>query len=682
MSTASFSEGAVIEVEHKTYALLRKIESGLWQAEELRTKRIQEFTEQQMRALYVEGKLTFSSSVLAPKVRPTVEALAAAYNRGDWAMAKVRRTYVMAALDVPNTHSRLRPIIQKTWERLKEPSRPPNTATVIRWKNKFLEAGRDITVLIDQHSKKGNTASRYPREVEQFVQQAIDVVYMCQERGTIQDTLDCAVALVLSENELRPDSVQLPNPTRRLVRRMIEAIPAFDRCAARHGRVAATKRFRSVHAHRITRAPLERAEIDHTLLDLLVIDEKTGLPLGRPWVTACIDDYTRCVLGLYVGFEPPSYLTVARCLKQSFLPKVSIRQDYPSIDNDWDAHGVMRELVVDNGPEFHSASLENACYSLGIEIHYSARKNPWFKGKIERFLGTLNRAVAHGNPGSTFQNIFDKEEYDPSKHAVVRYRILKEIACRWVADVYHQKVHRTLGVPPAVMWSNAIAPEDILVPDDPARLDAILGRSEERRLTHKGIELYGLLFNSPDLTALRRTHGDKLDVEIRVDAANLGQIVVFSPDKRQMFKVPALNYDYANGLSEWQHRVCKRFAAREMEQYCPSAWLEAKACIARLIDEEFMRKKQKTRTKIARYKGDGNLANLEEPALQHTSLPLPLLDISPIRDAALTNTPGSSQDVSAQTSTLDASRKKFKPVYRERSMLPKNADQSEGVQHG
>ncbi|MDR3736464.1 MAG: hypothetical protein P4L10_13130 [Acidobacteriaceae bacterium] len=50
----------------------------------------------------------------------------------------------------------------------------------------------------------------------------------------------------------------------------------------------------------------------------------------------------------------------------------------------------MRELVLDNGLEFHSESLEQVCYSPGIEMHYSARREPWFKGKIERFFGSLN----------------------------------------------------------------------------------------------------------------------------------------------------------------------------------------------------------------------------------------------------------------------------------------------------
>jgi putative transposase len=343
-------------------------------------------------------------------------------------------------------------------------------------------------------------------------------------------------------------------------------------------------------------------------MDLMVVDDDSGLPLGRPVLTACIDDYSRCVLGINIGFEPASFLTVARCLKHAFMPKSNLKAQYPEVLNDWEAHGVMCELSMDNGPEFHSISLEEGCYSLGIEIHYSPRKTPWFKGKIERFQGTLNREVAHVAPGTTFANIFEKDDYDPVKHAVVRLSTLKHLVHKWIADVYHQRPHRTLKVPPAVMWKSSINVEDIPLPEDPARIDAILGRREQRVLTHKGIEFEGLLYNSPEMTTLRMQLGEKLDVEICVDDGNIGKIVVLSPDKKRMFVVPALAQPYANGLTAWQHKVCKRFAAKQMAKYDSAAWLKAKERIAEMIRDDMALKKAKgkTRTRSARYAEGAN----------------------------------------------------------------------------
>jgi putative transposase len=148
--------------------------------------------------------------------------------------------------------------------------------------------------------------------VLEICEQSINNVYLRRERKHLQDALDHAIVKVHDENQLRPASAALPLPTRRLLTRLVKGIPAFDRYSARHGREAAVRHFRSVEGHRVTHEPLERAEIDHTNLDLFAIDDETLLPLGRPWFSACEDDYTRCILGMFVGFIPPSFLTVSQ----------------------------------------------------------------------------------------------------------------------------------------------------------------------------------------------------------------------------------------------------------------------------------------------------------------------------------------------------------------------------------
>jgi putative transposase len=663
MSTSTFTEGTVVEIDSRLYKLLRKIDADTWQAEESRTKRISEFTALALRTLYADGQLKFYCERTAAMARE--RSAVVEFRPEQWDMAKTRRAYVTAVLDLPATESRIVRVIQEVWEKIRQPFKAPNPVTVLRWKKKYTQAGRDIRSLIDRSDRKGNKSKRYADETEAFVTQAIDLVYLKVERGTIQATLDRASALINRENKLRPEAIQLQIPTRRLVKRMISALPAYDRYAARHGRVAATRHFRTVIAHRTTEAPLERAEMDHTQLDKMVIDDDTGMPLGRPWLTGCLDDYTRNALGIHVSFEPPSHFTVARCLKHAFLPKVRLRQDYPAIKNDWMAHGVMRELVIDNGAEFHSESLENACYSLGIELHYSARKTPWFKGKIERWNGTVNRETAHGTPGTTFQNIFEKSEYDPVKHAVIRYSVFKEIIHTWVADVYHQRPHRTLKIPPALMWERSISQDAITVPDDLAKLDAILGRNEVRRLTHKGIELYGLLYNSPELTTLRRNLGDKLEVEIRVDAADIGKIIVLSPDKRQMFTVHSLSPKYAAGLSEWQHRVCKRYAAAQ-NKFEAEGWLEAKLRIAELIQNEVLHKKQRTRSRIARYNENAKPIVTAEPTTPHIgSSATSLAQGAERREQQVM--PPAAPSPGEVPEFVEAPKKTFKPVLRDRS---------------
>jgi putative transposase len=358
-----------------------------------------------------------------------------------------------------------------------------------------------------------------------------------------------------------------------------------------------------VKGHSVVQAPLERAEIDHTLLDLMVVDDQSGLPLGRPSVTACIDCYTRCILGIYIGFNPPSYQSVAACLKDCFLPKVNLQRDYPGILNEWPAYGVMHNLVVDGGLEFYSASLEQVCLSLNINWIAAPRRTAWFKGKIERFLGTMNRAVAHGVPGTTFSNIFEKGDYNPAKHAVITLSTLRKVVRMWIADVYHQQVHRSLETTPAKMWTSSIRPEDIRLPDETTQLDVVMGRVESRSLTHKGIEFEGLFYNSPELAELRRREGANLTVEIRINESDIGLIYVLSPKTSKAYTVPALDREYASGISLWQHKVIKNYQRQHFDRdYGVDGWLQAKNEIARLIDESLKLKRTRTHKRIARYR--------------------------------------------------------------------------------
>lgn len=122
----------------------------------------------------------------------------------------MRRAYVIATLDFPNTRHRLVPLIRETWNKLQLPTVAPNAATVIRWKSKFLRAGKDITSLIEKSDNRGNSQSRYPEETGKLVEDAIDRKYMCLEQGTLQDAVDEAIVLAQRENNLRPTSMQLP----------------------------------------------------------------------------------------------------------------------------------------------------------------------------------------------------------------------------------------------------------------------------------------------------------------------------------------------------------------------------------------------------------------------------------------------------------------------------------------
>jgi hypothetical protein len=142
----------------------------------------------------------------------------------------------------------------------------------------------------DSHALLPRTRKRrhnWPREILDICGEAIETIFLTRERGTMQETLNFAVRRIIEINLTRHDRGldALCIPSRRLFERLLREIPAFDIYCARYGRRAAIVKFRSVKGHTITSAPLERAEIDPTPLDLFVVDKEAFIPLGRPYVT-------------------------------------------------------------------------------------------------------------------------------------------------------------------------------------------------------------------------------------------------------------------------------------------------------------------------------------------------------------------------------------------------------------
>jgi putative transposase len=45
--------------------------------------------------------------------------------------------------------------------------------------------------------------------------------------------------------------------------------------------------------------------MDHTPVDLIVVDEAGRRPVGRPWLTLAVDVDSRIVAGFLISLDPP-----------------------------------------------------------------------------------------------------------------------------------------------------------------------------------------------------------------------------------------------------------------------------------------------------------------------------------------------------------------------------------------
>lgn len=106
-------------------------------------------------------------------------------------------------------------------------------------------------------------------------------------------------------------------------------------------------------------------QIDHTLVDVIVVDEHLCRPIGRPVLTIAIDVCTRMVAGFHLSLEAPSSVSVGLCLLHAVYDK-TVWLNEREIDAPWHVAGLPEVLHCDNGAEFRSRALASACREYGI----------------------------------------------------------------------------------------------------------------------------------------------------------------------------------------------------------------------------------------------------------------------------------------------------------------------------
>ena len=505
---------------------------------------------------------------------------------------------------------------------------PPSWVTLYRWLRDYESASRDVRALAPATKARGNrskkisgkTLSEYSdkdyeraKAVDDLIDQVLRTKYLSSNRPTVASIYESLLVRINEYNRPpRSSDDKLPVPSRNSLYQLVKKLDPYEVASARHGRKYANAKYRANKQGPHTAHPLERVECDHTRLDLMVVDTETRLPLGRPWLTAMLDIYSRMVLGIYLSFNPPSYFSVMQCLRHAIGTKDYVRERYPEIKNDWPAYGLPEVLVVDNGKEFHSRYFKDACLQLGIEYMHAPPKCPWYKGTMERWFGIQNEKLLHELPGSTFSNIFDRGDYDPRKHAVISLSGILELVHTWIIDIYHQQKHRGVQDIPYQRWSEEITEWQPNLPPSADELHVLTGCLERRKITNSGIELFNLYYNCPELSLIRLelSKGKKVEkAQLKYDPSDLSVIRVFNPETKRYVAVPALNQEYASGLTLHQHEIIKKYARHSVnERLDVAALCEARKRIEEIVAKERVTQRTLTgRQKVARY------INLSQP---------------------------------------------------------------------
>lgn len=291
----------------------------------------------------------------------------------------------------------------------------------------------------------------------------------------------------------------------------------------RLGSKEASRRLSPVRSGLDVSEPLQLVQIDHTLVDVIVVDEIAREPIGRPWLTLAVDVATRMVPGFHLTLEAPCSTSVALALSMAVLPKERLLARL-GLDLNWPCYGLPARVHVDNAREFQSKALKRGCQEYGIEIWYRPRGQPHFGGHIERLIGTMMGEV-HLLPGTTFSSVADRGKYKSSDAAVMTMRELEAWLTVQIAGVYHVTRHRGLGQPPVKAWSQAMkAHAPLRMPQNEQQFYIDFLPHELRTVRRDGIRMFNIFYWADSLTTLLH-QADRI-CRVQYDPRDLSRVYV------------------------------------------------------------------------------------------------------------------------------------------------------------
>ncbi|MBD2655537.1 Mu transposase C-terminal domain-containing protein [Synechocystis sp. FACHB-383] len=180
-------------------------------------------------------------------------------------------------------------------------------------------------------------------------------------------------------------------------------------------------------------------QCDHTRADVLLVD-KCGNLLGRPWLTTVIDSYSRCIVGINIGFDAPSSQVVALALRHAVLPK-QYGAEY-KLHCDWGTFGLPQYLFTDGGKDFRSNHLSEIASQLSFVL--KLRDRPSEGGIVERPFGTLNTSLFSTLPGYTGSNVQQRPK-EAEEDACLTLRELEKLVVRFIVDRYNEGMDARMG---------------------------------------------------------------------------------------------------------------------------------------------------------------------------------------------------------------------------------------------
>ncbi|NOW94768.1 Mu transposase C-terminal domain-containing protein [Mucilaginibacter sp. SG564] len=438
-------------------------------------------------------------------------------------------------------------------------------ATLYRWLNQFEQIGT-ISALAPKRKHGGKGISRLSLGQDIILNSFLEEMYLTRKRFSIKKAyLEIAAAC-------KSQSLEVPHIN--TFRKRLSSISEEEVTKKRYGKKLASEKFSPIGGS-VPGAdyPLSIIQIDHTKVDLELVDETSRKPMGRPWITVALDVYSRMIVGIYLSYDPPGTIGVGMCLYNAILSK-EIYLNKLEVEGEWPYWGIMKRIHVDNAKEFHGKTLAKACNEYNIKLEWRPVKQPNFGGHIERLMGTCMNNV-HDLPGTTFSNPAEKSNYDSVTNAIFSIKEFEKWLVYYIVNIYHKTLHKGISTTPLAKFKEGILGTDVkpgvgLPPkvfnERKLKLDFL--PTSERTIQRYGIKIDHITYYSDILR--NRIHateatGTRTRIKkkfiVKRDPRDISLIYFYDPNLHEYFEIPYRNIAHP-AITIWEYReAVKRLEA-------------------------------------------------------------------------------------------------------------------------
>lgn len=423
--------------------------------------------------------------------------------------------------------------------------------------------GRRLMSDLAPRRKGRKMPKRLAPEIEAIITSVIDEHYLSKQKKTGEE--------VIAEVHRRCRIAKLDSqPCAGSIRARLRAIHPREKVLRREGKKAAHDKFGAVKGHFPgADVPLAVVQIDHTLLDIIVLDEEMRLPIGRPWLTLAIDVFSRMVFGYHLSLDHPSAFAVGLCLCHGMFDKVQ-ELERLGIKGEWPVWGKPRMVHADNGKDFRSYLIQDTLDEYDIRYEFRPPKTPHYGGHIERLAGTLGKKI-HALPGATFSNPKQRGEYKSEAKAQMTLRELQHWLVNLIVGAYHNKVHDGIGCPPLARWNEGIVGSDrfrgIGLPDpisNPRRL-----RLDFLPFTTRTVQSEGIVWDKIWYRDSLLSQWVKIDegrrrrkFKVRRDPTDISKLYFLDPALNEYVEIPYRDFGRPS-ISLWDYRAVEAWLRRQ-----------------------------------------------------------------------------------------------------------------------